>query len=259
MTRDDFPKDVLDALARRVNLRCSMPGCRQGTTGPRTDPARSVCVGVAAHITAASVGGPRYDASLTSAQRRSAENGIWLCQNHAKLVDNDASRYTADELRAWKRDEEAQALAELEGKGSAAVSGLGLELSFKKVSHSPAMYPTRHDYLLRVSVRNGGTDRVSGYHVDLELPAVVLELERAEVKVLHVPARSNHRKALLRMSGPELYPGDACDAFALPYFVDDKIFDNRAKVFQQPVKATLYCPGFPVLSTEKLFDELQNF
>ena len=38
------------------------------------------------------------------------DNGIWLCQNCAKLVDNDPIRYTADVLRGWKASAESEAL-----------------------------------------------------------------------------------------------------------------------------------------------------
>jgi hypothetical protein len=110
-----------------------------------------------------------YDASLTREQRCSAENGIWLCQNHTKLVDNDTTRYTVDELGAWKRDAEKEALAELEGRQNDRVSALRIDFAFKKMNHAPAMCPTRHDYLLSVEVRNAGAERASGYHVDLEL------------------------------------------------------------------------------------------
>src|SRR5207244_11951864 len=54
---------------------------------------------VGAHITAASSGGPRYDSSLSAEQRRSGDNGIWLCQNCGKLVDNDEARYSVAALR----------------------------------------------------------------------------------------------------------------------------------------------------------------
>jgi hypothetical protein len=50
---------------------------------------KPLILGVAAHITAASPDGPRYDQNLSSEQRKSPDNGIWLCQNCAKLVDND--------------------------------------------------------------------------------------------------------------------------------------------------------------------------
>jgi len=87
--RDDFPKRTIDILAKRVGQRCSNPDCLRPTSGPHTEPSKSVVVGVAAHITAASAGGPRYDAGLSPEQRRSIDNGIWLCQTCAKLVDSD--------------------------------------------------------------------------------------------------------------------------------------------------------------------------
>jgi hypothetical protein len=68
-----------------------------------------VNIGVAAHITAAALGGPRFDPSLTPRQRCSASNGIWLCQNDGKLVDNDEQQYPVALLRQWKADAEATA------------------------------------------------------------------------------------------------------------------------------------------------------
>src|SRR5205814_1147689 len=38
-------------------------------------------------------------ASLTAEQRKSAENGIWCCQNCGKEVDDDESKFTVDRLR----------------------------------------------------------------------------------------------------------------------------------------------------------------
>jgi len=112
MAREDFKLDVKETLARRVGMRCSNPNCRQPTSGPQQDPAKSVNVGVAAHVTAASKGGPRYDSLLSKEDRRSIENAIWLCQVCAKLIDNDPLVYTSDLLRQWKRlSEEAARLA----------------------------------------------------------------------------------------------------------------------------------------------------
>jgi hypothetical protein len=67
---------------------------------------------VAAHITGASPHGPRFDPVLTTEERRSAANGIWLCQTHAKEVDDDILRFTAATLKTWKQhaEEDARAL-----------------------------------------------------------------------------------------------------------------------------------------------------
>lgn len=112
--RDDFSLKTKELLAKRVAYRCSNPGCRQPTSGPQEDPTKVVNIGVAAHITAASADGPRFDPSLTPNQRLSVENGIWLCQSCAKLVDNDPIRYRADVLRRWKALTEKNAARELE-------------------------------------------------------------------------------------------------------------------------------------------------
>jgi hypothetical protein len=109
--RDDFSADVKQVLAFRVSTTCSSPDCQADTAGPQEDPSKAVNVGVAAHITSASAGGPRFDASLTPEQRSSAENGIWLCQNCAKLIDNDVARYPEKILRAWKAIAEHNAVS----------------------------------------------------------------------------------------------------------------------------------------------------
>src|ERR1044071_8555018 len=108
--RDDFTEDVKRAVAARVGYGCSSPTCRAPTSGPQVDSSKSLNVGVASHITAASPGGPRYDPALTPEERRHADNAIWLCQTCGKLVDNDKLRFTEEELRRWKREAEGEAL-----------------------------------------------------------------------------------------------------------------------------------------------------
>ena len=111
--RDEFPKRVVRTLADRVCHRCSCPNCRKSTLGPHdTDSNKSINLGKAAHITAAASGGPRYDSSLTPEQRRSIQNGIWLCTLHADLVDKDEASYPVSLLREWKEHAEKIAATE---------------------------------------------------------------------------------------------------------------------------------------------------
>lgn len=111
---DDFSLETKRLLASRVGMRCSNPNCRLPTSGPSSNPRKSINVGVAAHITAASIGGPRYDARLTPEERRGPDNGIWCCQNCGKLVDNDQHRFSVDILRYWKNSSEMAALSDIE-------------------------------------------------------------------------------------------------------------------------------------------------
>lgn len=112
--RDDFSNSVKIELAGRVGWICSFPGCGQSTSGPSHDsPERMIKNGTAAHITAAAPGGPRYDPTLTPEQRRSIENGIWMCPRHGSLIDKDGA-YSAAEIKSWKANAENIARRNLE-------------------------------------------------------------------------------------------------------------------------------------------------
>ncbi|OCB75557.1 HNH endonuclease [Flavobacterium piscis] len=100
--RDDFTSKTKDILSKRVSLTCSNPDCQRPTSGPNTDPNKATNIGVAAHISAAASGGPRYDDQMDSSDRTSIENGIWLCVNCSTLIDRDHQRYTKEILKEWK-------------------------------------------------------------------------------------------------------------------------------------------------------------
>ena len=131
--RDDFSLKTKELLAKRVANRCSNPGCRQQTSGPQEDPTKVVNIGVAAHITAASTDGPRFDPSLTPDQRRSVKNGIWLCQSCAKLADNDQIRYGADVLCQWKVQAEKSAAQELEYRRSIDINSYQVFVELERI------------------------------------------------------------------------------------------------------------------------------
>jgi hypothetical protein len=43
---------------------------------------------------------------MTDEQRAEASNGIWLCSDHATLIDSDEARFPVDLLERWKRHHE---------------------------------------------------------------------------------------------------------------------------------------------------------
>lgn len=136
--RDEFSAAVKRAVAQRVRLQCSNPGCRAPTSGPHEDPGRAVNVGVASHITAAASGGPRFNASLLPEERSGPENAIWLCSTCAKRIDTDVDRYSEIALREWKRDAEQLADQQL-GRP------LSIDLSFTSGAASVPQ-SADHDY-----------------------------------------------------------------------------------------------------------------
>lgn len=102
--RDDFSRTTAQALMTRVAGYCSRPECRRMTIIPNPEyPAYFSITGRAAHITAAAENGPRYDSALTSIERRSADNGIWLCADCADMIDkNKGAGFSCELIKSWK-------------------------------------------------------------------------------------------------------------------------------------------------------------
>jgi len=99
-------RDAL-TLAKRAAFLCTKPACRISTVGPTEDPEGSKSIGEAAHIRGNRPASARYDPQQTPQDRSSISNGIWLCRNHAKEVDNDAIAFPVELLEQWKKDHDS--------------------------------------------------------------------------------------------------------------------------------------------------------
>jgi hypothetical protein len=117
--RHNFTQETSRKLCDRVGGECSNPGCRASTKGPHSDGEASINVGMACHIHAAASGGPRYDPAQTEEERRSINNGVWLCRTCGTLIDTDEDRFPAPLLRVWRAEAELDAFKRI-GKPSAA-------------------------------------------------------------------------------------------------------------------------------------------
>jgi AAA domain len=123
--RDNFSPGTIDLLAKRAGYMCAFPGCRRLTVGPSEDRAtETTMVGVAAHITAASKRGPRYDPSLSSAERSSERNGVWMCQTHGKLIDDNPSKHSVEEISRWKKQHEEWVFARVSNAENLLTDGI---------------------------------------------------------------------------------------------------------------------------------------
>lgn len=104
--RDNFTPKTKLQIAKRSGWLCSDPECRRPTVGATSDGDGEIMLGEASHICAVAPGGPRYDAGMSEAERRSAKNGIWMCKLHAKSVDSEDPKFTVELLRCWKKQAE---------------------------------------------------------------------------------------------------------------------------------------------------------
>ena len=128
--RHNFPQNVVSKVAERAAYICSNPACHRVTIGPdKSTSHHSIKTGEAAHICAASSGGPRYDMSQSEAERKGINNAIWLCGACSDLIDkNGGKSYRPEHLRKWKRDHESLMKECLEG---------GKRLAFQFLPHRP--------------------------------------------------------------------------------------------------------------------------
>lgn len=104
-TRDDFSEPTKKTIAARAGYRCCYLGCGIATIGPNDESSTSVSsIGMACHISAAAPGknSKRYDPSLTPEERAHADNGLWACYTHGKLIDTDEERFSTAILQKWK-------------------------------------------------------------------------------------------------------------------------------------------------------------
>ncbi len=111
--RDDFSSVIKNVLAKRVGYLCS--NCKQPTIGANEVFNKSTSIGIAAHITSAAPGGPRFNPDLIAEERRDIGNGIWLCANCSILIDKDPFKYTVDALYELKLKAEEESRQKLNG------------------------------------------------------------------------------------------------------------------------------------------------
>lgn len=116
MARANFTQKVKKLIESAAGHQCSFPACNRRTIGPGPSSEYLSNSGYAAHIFAASSGGPRGQGGLSKSELKSAANGIWLCGRHAKLVDNNRGQsYPAETLLSYKALHEARVALEHEG------------------------------------------------------------------------------------------------------------------------------------------------
>jgi hypothetical protein len=201
--RDDFTEEVKRDLGLRVGLRCSNPSCQQPTSGPSESSKGVTNVGVATHITAASQGGPRYDASLNAEERASLENGVWLCQKCGKAVDDDPVIYTCEMLRDWKSQAEVCARQAIEGGPKSCGPVMRQAPILRLLAHRAFFNgnPIEHIFVKIVNMTPDADVEVThvwyqnGHRVDILSRPLPVRLRPSETWETYIPASSIPRDA----------------------------------------------------------------
>lgn len=138
--RDNFSPVTRDKIAKRSGYICAYPDCRRMTVAGSDDRKTGITMtGVAAHITAAARNGPRFDAGMSKAERKSEANGIWTCQIHGKFIDDNSSKCSVDEVRRWKEQHEKWVFDRVESGGELFNKGV-YRVGFKSVGVFPGEF-----------------------------------------------------------------------------------------------------------------------
>lgn len=93
----DFSQKTIEHLAASAGYRCARCFIKTSFYDPADGKRKGL--GRAAHIVAASPGGPRADSDYTIEQLKSADNGVHLCANCADVVDRIPENYPITKLK----------------------------------------------------------------------------------------------------------------------------------------------------------------
>jgi hypothetical protein len=114
--RIEFRQKTKWKIAARSGYRCAFLNCDRTTVGPGVTADEVSITGEAAHIWSAAEGGPRGQGGLTESALGRAQNGIWLCRTHAKIVDEKrGARFPAALLMSYRDLHEARIAREQQG------------------------------------------------------------------------------------------------------------------------------------------------
>lgn len=101
--REEFDANTRRRIAQSAMYVCSNPACLR-LTGYATAEGKARAIAQAAHVIPAALKGPRAEQATSSTPNvKSEQNGIWLCLNCHGLVDDDSAAYPAERLFAWRQ------------------------------------------------------------------------------------------------------------------------------------------------------------
>lgn len=170
-----FSKSVRKKLMDSVGDLCSVPHCRVRTAKFDVRTGKKVDIGEAAHIKGAR--GPRFDSNQADVDRHDFGNGIWLCRNCHRLVDQNTALYPVELLVSWKLKAMEDYGYEL-GRPAFSYAGLDLRDELKRAKSF-----LNHQILIIASFREmifykGGS---AGYIIPDEIVPRIFHIARGNV------------------------------------------------------------------------------
>jgi hypothetical protein len=97
---------------------------------------------------------------MKDSDRKATTNGIWLCQNCAKMIDSDVSRYPPELLFSWKAEAEEEARARV-GKTNTRTTAPSVRKAVAALQREHKLRDDLHRALLRTAAECHALPRFS--------------------------------------------------------------------------------------------------
>lgn len=240
--------------------QCAFPSCAERLIGDNGEILGEIC-----HIEGANPGGERYNASQTDDERAAFENLILLCQKHHTVTD-DTKTYTVQALRKMKSEHESKpatkslAISDDQANKAIAASDTAPPVELKIGYSSLSINAQLHKYRLNVELTNKGAAKLSEWHVDIEMPALIFKGMRPN-SPYYLASRSTTTVAFFRIKSEDrggIFPGDT-NRSNIDYSMDDELYEKRHQFFRSKVSAKAYAEGKVVGNADHHFEDLQKF
>lgn len=214
--RVEFGSATKETVAKRAGYRCSFPDCDRITIGPGAGPNDTVLIGEAAHIFSASPNGPRGQHGIAPDDLASVSNAIWLCRDHAKIVDTKrGENYPVAALLSYK--------ALHESKIASAVGAMRLPFGWLEmlvIRESPVIATPATIHFGKATVVSGGNG--SGKTTLTKYLATAASAEPVGVPFPDFPQQLVHRYSLVYQR-PDRHQVDVrAEASRVTYDLDDE-------------------------------------
>lgn len=134
------------------------------------------------------------------------------------------------------------------------------KVKIEKMHRDDSGTVVQHDYLLTATLKNEGTKTLRSWHIDLEIPALLLCPGVAYAS--KVEWRTTHELAFFRMTDEArpggLKPGDSVH-MTLLYRIDDQVYYEHQEVFAKTIRATAYVDDELAATVDKSVEEMTSF
>lgn len=238
-----FSPEIINTIKAQSGSLCTLKNCRILTeVTSRSQPDEIVGFGIAAMIYGCRPGDPRYEKD-PPVNVYSAENGIWLCANHAILVNAAKGQdYTAADLYKLKEIHREFLREKAEGKKS--INIMGFHPTRNEIPAVSALlnYFENQDFLFSLPATEHTGNITAGAEILMTFLSNELQTKPLTYSVFLLKQLASLQylcKALVNKSGNVPAVADFSDVFLVFQKMVGLVFDEISVKYNLPLEGRL--------------------